>query len=223
MKNRLQVLWCWFQGMQKRICAFSLSPKTYSLEPLAPSARGMTLIETLVAISILTVAIISPMSLTMQSLSASYYARDQITAFNLGQEAIESVRAVRDGNILAIAFGTTPNCPDGEPMHLLCGIPIATPFTIDTRNNQRTPCTLPDGSDSDILADCPPLQTDGDLYGYDEVWTNTRYKRTVIAEFIPGTQDEIRVTVTVEWVVGRQTRTFVIYENLYRWVIDGSV
>lgn len=186
----------------------------------------MTLIETLVAISILTVAIISPMSLTMQSLSASYYARDQVTAFNLGQEAIESVRAVRDGNILAIAFGTVLTCPDdGQPMHLLCGIPIATPFIIDTRDNARTPCTLPDGSDPDMLADCPSLQTDTNLYGYDSDpgWNNTRYKRTILAEFIPGTQDEIRVTVTMEWVVGRQTRTFTIYENLYRWVIDGSV
>lgn len=175
----------------------------------------MTLIETLVAISILTVAIISPMSLTMQSLSASYYARDQIAAFNLGQEAIESVRAVRDGNILAIAFGGTGVCAaDSQPMHLLCGIPIATPFTIDTRNNAMAACPV---------AGCSPLQTDGDLYGYNAGWTNTRYTRTVNAAFIPGTQDEIRVTVTVTWVVGRQTRTFIIYENLYRWVIDGSV
>ena len=68
------------------------------------SQAGMTLIETLVAITILTVAIVSPMSLTMQSLSASYYARDQVIAFNLAQEAIESLRARRDANILHISY-----------------------------------------------------------------------------------------------------------------------
>jgi prepilin-type N-terminal cleavage/methylation domain-containing protein len=176
------------------------------------SQKGMTLIETLVAITILTVAIISPMSLTMQSLSASYYARDQIVAFNLGQEAIESVRSIRDGNILRIAYDQ----PDSEcsPMTLLCKIPIGTPFVIDTRDNTITQCT----------GECPPLQTDGDLYGYDSGWADTRFTRTVSADFVEGTTDEIRVSVTVTWIAGpRQTRTFTIYENLYRWVNDGSV
>lgn len=174
--------------------------------------KGMTLIETLVAITILTVAIISPMSLTMQSLSASYYARDQIAAFNLGQEAIESVRAIRDGNILRIAYNQPdPAC---SPMTLLCSIPIGTAFVIDTRNNEITQCT----------GACPPLQTDGDLYGYENGWADTRYTRTVTADFVEGTTDEIRVSVTVTWVAGHlQTRSFTIYENLYRWVNDGSV
>ena len=50
--------------------------------------KGFTLIETLVAVSLLTVAIVAPMTLTARSLSAAYYARDQITAFHLAQEAI---------------------------------------------------------------------------------------------------------------------------------------
>src|SRR3989344_9316175 len=116
---------------------------------LPASSRGMTLIETLVAITILTVAIIAPMSLTMQSLSASYYARDQVSAFNLGQEAIESVRAIRDGNILRIAY-SLPD-PECDPMDLLCKIPVGTPFVIDTRGNEWDLCTGP----------CPPLKTNG--------------------------------------------------------------
>ncbi len=172
----------------------------------------MTLIETLVAITILTVAIISPMTLTMQSLSASYYARDQMGAFNLAQEAIESVRSIRDGNILRIAYDQPdPNC---NPMTLLCNIPIGTDFTIDTRDNSIATCA----------GACTALQTDGDLYGYQSGWTDTRFTRTVRAEFVEGTQDEIRIAVTVTWEAGaRQTRTFTLYENLYRWVNDGSV
>ena len=48
--------------------------------------RGFTLIETLVAISLLMVAIVAPMSLTARSLATAYYARDQITAFHLAQK-----------------------------------------------------------------------------------------------------------------------------------------
>jgi prepilin-type N-terminal cleavage/methylation domain-containing protein len=177
------------------------------------SQKGMTLIETLVAITILTVAIVAPMSLTMQSLSAAYYARDQIAAFNLGQEAIESVRAIRDGNILRIAYDQPdPAC---TPMTLLCNIPIGTPFTIDTRNNAIVTCS----------GECQYLQTDGDLYGYEVGWASTRYRRTIEAEYVEGTQDEIRITVVIEWTTGglNQVRTFTISENLYRWVNDGSV
>ena len=177
----------------------------------------MTLIETLVAITILTVAIVSPMSLTMQSLSASYYARDQVTAFHLAQEAVESVRSVRDGNILSIAFNAATTCPsDNTAMHLLCGIYVGTPFTIDARDNAMVECPA---------AGCPPLQTDGDLYGYQSGWSNTRFTRTVKADFVDdAARDEIQVSVTVKWQAGpMQERTFTIYENLYRWVEDGSV
>src|SRR6202042_2338797 len=68
---------------------------------------GFTLIETMVAIALLMLALIAPMSLAAQSLTAAYFARDQITAFYLAQEGIEIVRSVRDANIIAIAEGNS--------------------------------------------------------------------------------------------------------------------
>lgn len=179
----------------------------------AYTRRGMTLIETLVAISILAVAIVAPMSLTMQSLSSAYYARDQVIAFNLAQEAIESVRSVRDGNILRIAL----NQPEAScsPTNLLCGIPIGSDFTIDTRNNWITPCQ----------GTCPHLQTDPQqtLYGYESGWNDTIFTRTVRAEFVGEANDEIRVTVTITRESGVHAFPPVVLKaNLYRWVEDGS-
>lgn len=178
----------------------------------------MTLIETLVAISILTVAIVGPMSLTMQSLAAAFYARDQITAFNLAQEAIESVRSVRDGNILSIALNTSPTCAsDGLSMHLLCSIPIDRDFMIDTRNNEITTC------DADGSAACSPLQTDGDLYGYQAGWQDTLFTRIVHVTYVGSGHDEIQIKVTVTNQLGlHAVPPFILYENLYRWVEDGS-
>ena len=172
--------------------------------------RGFTLIETLVAVSLLTVAIVAPMTLTTRSLSAAYYARDQITAFHLAQEAVESVRNVRDGNILTNALGGS--------VDLLSGIPSITgqPFTVDTRNGSMEQCPVT----------CPPLKTDGELYGYENgsPWVATRFTRTVRAEPVSGNADEVRVSVTVSWRSGSfQTRTFTISENLYRWIADSSV
>lgn len=178
--------------------------------------RGMTLIETLVAVTILAVAIVAPMSLTIQSLFAAYYARDQVLASNLAQEAIESVRSIRDSNILRIAL----NLPDPSctPTDLMCGIPVAADFVIDTRNNEITRC------DADGTVECDPLQTDPTqtFYGYGSGWSDTPFLRTVRVEFVDPLSNEIRVTVTVSKTDTDSFPVVQIRENLYRWIDDGS-
>ena len=174
---------------------------------------GFTLIETLVAITLLTVAITEPISLTTQSLESAYYARDQITAFYLAQEAIEAIRSVRDSQILQITQSA-----DASGLNIFGPIPLNNqPFTIDAlQPNSAQAITTCNGT-------CPPLQTDGTLYGYKSGWTATNFTRTVKAAFVGSGQDEVRVTVTVTWRTGAfQTRSFSISENLYRWVQDGS-
>ncbi len=184
----------------------SLPATSYQL----PANRGFTFIETMVAITILTVAIAAPMSLATKSLSSAYYARDQIAAFHLAQEAIESIRHVRDGNILKNALGTQ--------VDLLQGVPSTSgdAFTVDTRNDSMSPCPL---------NGCPTLKSNGELYGYENApeWVPTRFTRSVRATSLEGTTDEIRITVNVSWQTsGFRTRDFTISNNLYRWVNDGS-
>lgn len=188
--------------------------------------KGFTLIETLVAITVLTIAIVAPMTLTSQALSAAMYARDQVTAFHLAQEAIEAVRSIRDANILSNAYGTQTD--------ILSGIPIARDFVIDTRDDDAGTaiheCTT---------GTCPPLRTDGTFYAYGPVgtadiytespgWSGTRITRTVRAQWVacPGEQtcsntDEVRISVTVSWRTSSdRTRSFTISQNVYRWVSD---
>ena len=75
--------------------------------------RGLTLVETLVAISILTIAVVGPLGIIAQALHTSYYIRDQMTAYYLAQEAIEYVRNIRDDQSIAItkSFLDNPDTP----------------------------------------------------------------------------------------------------------------
>lgn len=179
------------------------------------ASHGFTLIETLVAVSLISVSIVTPMTLVTQSFSAAFYARDQVTAYNLAQEGIEAVRAIRDGNILA-------NALENQGRDLLNDIPINTPFTIDARESIALDAIEACG------AICPPLQTDGILYAYDPAWENTYFTRTLTAVYagpssINSGEDAIRISSTVSWrIKSGALRTFTIYENMYRWVEDGS-
>lgn len=187
---------------------------------------AFTLIETMVAISLLTVAIVAPMLLTVQSLASAYYARDQVTAFYLAQEAIETVHAIRDANILKIAQGQAG-------VNIFDGIPSISgqPFIVDAPNSTMTLCN----------GACAPLQIDptGVLYEYGPTscpnpstgWTCSNFTRTVTACYVQATpgvcnatpSDEVRVSVTVSWQTGvYQKRSFTMSENLYRWVLNGS-
>lgn len=183
------------------------------------SSSGLTLIETLVAVSLLTVAIMAPMSLTTQSLSSAYYARDQMTAFHLAQEAIESVRAVRDENILKNEADLLATIPPG-----------GVPFVIDARDGEMTVCNQGAPAQCPYMR-VPSLANDPTFYAYRDVsssediyttplgWADTRFRRTVRAEMLAGSTDEMRVTVIVSWQTGAfQVRSVTMYANLYRWI-----
>lgn len=178
---------------------------------ITSTAKGFTLIETLVAITLLTVAVVTPMTLTNRSLSTAYYARDQIAAFYLAQEGIEAVRAVRDGNILLNVHGTPTDTFTFPGISNIDGAV----FTVDTINgNTMEPC--PSGV-------CPALRSDGEFYGYNSEWEDTRFTRTLRTSFIDTAHDELRVSVTVSWQTGSyQVRTFTISEDIYRWLPDST-
>ena len=70
-----------------------------------PSAKpgqqksGFTIIETLVAITIMMIAIAGPLSVASKGLTAAVYARDQMTATYLAQEGLEYIKNSRDNNL----------------------------------------------------------------------------------------------------------------------------
>jgi len=63
--------------------------------------RGFTLVETMIAVTILTFAVAGPLFTASRALVAAEIARDQLTASYLAQEGVEYVRAMRDTEYLA--------------------------------------------------------------------------------------------------------------------------
>jgi prepilin-type N-terminal cleavage/methylation domain-containing protein len=62
--------------------------------------QGFTLVETLVAIAILLLIIIGPITAAQKGIQQAYYANEQLSAVFLAQEAIEAIRQRRDDRAL---------------------------------------------------------------------------------------------------------------------------
>lgn len=62
--------------------------------------QGFTIIETLVAVAILMISIVGPLTIAQKGLMSAIYAHDQVTASYLAQDAMEYVKNVRDSNLL---------------------------------------------------------------------------------------------------------------------------
>lgn len=86
--------------------------------------KGFSLVETFVAMTILLVAIVGPMTIAQRGLQSAFFAGERMTAIFLAQEAVEEMRNWRDSYMLdgedwvADARDSLPNCfidtnPDG--------------------------------------------------------------------------------------------------------------
>jgi len=164
----------------------------------AKAPRAFTLIETFVATSVLLVTLAAPLSIAAQSLRSAYYARDQVTAFYLAQEAVEYVQAKRDQNYLA-----------GTPW--LSGLDEC----IDTSCNVDFPAF-----DHEACPTTCPALLISDQTGLFNIETGTPsvFTRAVKITAVPGTSEEVSVTVTVSWVSAGISRQFQIAENLFDWL-----
>jgi type II secretory pathway pseudopilin PulG len=172
--------------------------------------QGFTIMETLVAISLLLLAITGPMVFAQNGLRAAFQSRDQVTAFYLAQDAIEFIKNRRDHNILEKESGewlssfdgtnSGPNCASGANREGGC--------TFDTSLfNGRiemcsfdTPATGCLGRDPEGTEDVPLKIDDKGVIGFgkDSSSKNSIFSRTVYVDKTVE-DEEARVTVIVRW------------------------
>jgi type II secretory pathway pseudopilin PulG len=168
---------------------------------------GFTVLETIVAIGILALAITATFSAAQSGLASSIESRDQVLAFYLAQEAVEMLRNARDENgirgdswLSGITEGSNPSCPFGGSC------------TVDATTKTWDQCPV---------SGCPNMRqnTTGTgiygLYGYDQNWSETQFKRTISLSSISAT--EILLTVTIEWGKASLPKQFKVKETLLNW------
>lgn len=177
------------------------------------SKKGFTLVETMVAISVLMFAILGPLSIASSGLMNARIARDQVTAFYLAQEGLEFVRYVRDTNYLDDPTSTDEgqwladlgDCMASEG----CQIDVASYFATESRNL------------SEIISRCDrsgcfPLGIDEvtGLYTYNNSDRYSPFTRTVRVTEIGDANNEIHVEATVSWQTGLSKKEVVLSENV---------
>jgi len=186
---------------------------------------GFSMIETLVAIFILLIAVTGPMVFAQNALQSAFYARDQITAFYLAQDAIEYVKNRRDHNMLD-NVGTGPN----RWLNGLSDCVNASGFetnscSIDTVNGTNgegvvTSCNF--GGTVGCLGDTPEndvhLLVDSNGYFNTNSGDDSLFSREIyITEIDPGKEAEI--VVRIRWsshgTIGY--REITVVENFYNW------
>ncbi len=200
--------------------------KNHEEWPKAP--RAFTLVETLVAIAILTISIVGPFQIAQGVLQQSYVVRDQLIAGGLAQEGMEYVREIRDSNYI-YANHTATAVPwlygfDGSTFAGVVSTDcVANACVVDPSQN----CSLSN------FATCGPTRTDIrscgnttctglflylsslNIYNQQLSGTQTRFTRKVQLKIVSATETE--VTVTVTWN-NHGTKTVVLTENLRNWL-----
>ena len=171
--------------------------------------RGFTLIEAFVAITILMLAIVGPLSIASQSAMLSAFTRDQMTANFLAQDAMEYVRATRDSNLLA-------------------GNPWLQGFTTgDCINNT---CSIDTSVKPPTIQACSNVDCTDHLLSYDKTtgtYNNGSGVLTTFARAIKITSPaaspdasngkEVLVTVVVTWTTGSQQHSVTVAEDMMQW------
>ncbi|MEK7635315.1 MAG: type II secretion system protein [Patescibacteria group bacterium] len=197
----------------KKIKGFTPTPKNFGVS--LQSKRGFTILESIVAIAVLSLSISGAFSAVQQSLSQTTIAKDEVKAFYLAQEAVEMIRNIRDTNqIVKInsdntrdwLSGITSACPFGR----VCSVSAGTSgFTI-------TDCGASFDNNS-----CPVLNQDTTtfVYNHDAVSASnvaTNFKREIQFESI--NPDEISITVRITWSKGLIDNKFEVKTLLLNWI-----
>jgi Tfp pilus assembly protein PilV len=183
--------------------------------------RAFTLVETLVAISIIMVAIIGPFTSIENDLIAAYTSRDELIANSLAQEGIEYIHFMRDTEYLTNRMNGTPQT-FLQTVNSGC---ITSVCTIDPNTGSRLTAI------ASCVGVCAPLYIDASGRYTQLASGNTlsRFTRSFQFCYMNGSgvsaycnstvSSEVRATVTVTWSTEGRPHTTTVTDYLQDWLL----
>lgn len=159
--------------------------------------KGQTLIETIIAVGIITMALVAILALGTASIDYGTHGREEIITSNLAREGIEIIRVIRDSNWLDPNKDAFDNLGDGD-------------WIVDYDNTAAT--TTADSSDINSCNNCK-LYLGGGIYQHG-LGAATTYKRLVN---ITSDGNRKKIVSEVSWTIKSRTKSFNLETYLTDW------
>jgi prepilin-type N-terminal cleavage/methylation domain-containing protein len=185
--------------------------KTSFLKNNKDTQQGFTIIETLVAISILLISTTGPLSFAQSSLRSSFLARDQVAAFYLAQEAVETIKNIRDNNKIQDSdwLDGLGGCDPSGGNLVKCNMEVDADegkyYMVECAGERCSPMMY-DSANKQFVLD------DGGGSGSEEL---SKYTRTVYLKKVGD--NELQIIVEVDWTSGYfAPRRIIVQENIFK-------
>lgn len=170
--------------------------------------KGFTLIETLVAVTILALAIAGPMYAASRTLIAAQNSKNQLTASHLAQEGVEYMRRLRDNRYLSNK--SNPDQAFADFVGNVSSCTSAAPCKVDVLSGSMT------GSHSACGASCPLYINASGQYAIAPSGTASLFTRKVHVVSRP-VDFEADVVSRVEWTFKGVTYNVEVIDTLKSW------
>lgn len=171
--------------------------------------RGFTMLETLAAIFVITVAVTGIFALIAKIIFTTTVSSYKLTAAYLAQEGVEIVRNIRDTNWLRARIGSGTLWYEGLDN---CSPPVG--CEADYNDDALTAAIGPNYGDLSFL------KIFGGFYTYDYgpgQGEKPKFKRriTIERDIAP---ERLRITSDIEWEEAGTHYNFTVKEYLYNWL-----
>ncbi len=195
--------------------------------------QGFTLLETVVALTVILAAVVGPVALITRGLFSFSFSKNKVIAANLAQEGLETIRLIRENNIACdslngpVAWEWNRD-PDGVLMRRLkVGVDIQSHTTISCGSATIVTPRLSISCSDPLLFETDPLVENTGTYGY-KSGTPTIFSRCVEITSPPDEPDrgdtpvippadQMDVVATVTWNEHGNERMLKLQERLYNW------
>jgi type II secretory pathway pseudopilin PulG len=182
------------------------------------SRRGQTLVEALIALSILTVGFMSIVTLLTKSFQLNRTTSNDTQATYLAAEGIEVAKNIIDHDVYYGLSQSSSTNDWGCSFGLTPGTPVDYALEYD---NYPTNCGAPPTVQSEPTGDKLYLiaatdNPDFGMYTYNSFGNQlTDFTRDVIITAVSN--DELDVKSTVKWTDGGQSNTITLEDHFYNW------